>query len=174
MSECTLARSFGLPHNAWLPCNVYNGRITRTTVFGAVPPVLVLSRAANDHDRASRPRPSPGPPSGPCAVRRERRPRRSTAEGSAMGSPPTAHRGDRSRGYGEASCWRGFFWARLRADGWQNGGIKTGRKQGRGPLAWRDRWRAANPSQTPLREQTCSPRQRTLSVSLQRMTCSPL
>jgi len=48
---------------------------------------------------------------------------------------------------GEASCWRGFVLARLRADDGRKGGTKTRREPGRGPLAWlawRDPWRAAH------------------------------
>jgi len=63
-----------------------------------------IHRPEKKHDRGSRPRPSPGPTSGPCAVRRDPR-----VDGSAMGSSPAAYQGDRSWGWGEASRLRGLL-----------------------------------------------------------------
>jgi len=51
---------------------------------------------------------------------------------------------------GEASCWRGFVLITGGA-----GAPRRGGNQAAVPLAWRDQWRAANPSQTS------SPRQKT-------------
>ena len=68
-------------------------------------------------------------------------------EGSAVGSSPAAHQGDRAYTWGEASCWHGFLLAQLLADDWRNrdikrnGGIKTRREQGRCHRARRDPWR---------------------------------
>jgi len=165
-----------------------------------------LGRPAREHSRGSRPRPSPGPTSGPAAARRKKQPNRSAdrpalapcarvaREGAPMQpfvpenmawmalhrsgrrpSPPERCGGIRSwkeqrleglpRRIGEIARVGG---ARLRADDGRNGGIKTRSDQGRCPRAWRDPWRAATPSQTH------SSRRKTLSVSLQRMTCGPL
>ena len=119
--------------------------------------MIVLRRPEKEHDRGSRPRPSPVPLSGPFAVRRRRRPC-----GAREGAPGVAVLGHGEQGLTENRAWRalrrsrrsppercggirggiiprcvsgrsrvwvgrGFLPARLLADDWRNGGIKRNR-----------------------------------------------
>ncbi len=120
-----------------------------------------LRRPEKEHDRGSRPRPSPGPPSGRprCDADGGVAPVGEAPVGEALVAAGVLRRDPRwdhlPLGIGEiarvretpllagaASCGRGFLRAWLLADDWRNGGIKTTtREQGRCYRAWRDPWR---------------------------------
>jgi len=156
-----------------------------------------LGRPENEHDRGSRPRASPAPLSGLARIAREDAPgatafrpgehgldrvapvgeapvaaralrRDPRLEGSAVGSSVAAYRGDRSCGYGEASWWRGFVL--------MTGGTRASRRGGTQaavPLHGGIHGGPRHLHRTSLRALNHSSRRKTLSVSLQRMTCGP-
>jgi len=160
-----------------------------------------LSRPEKEHNRRSRPRPSPAPPSGPFEVRRQRRPRRSAdrprgctwcsrlssrrtwpGRRAQVGKAPSSP--ERGGGIcswmvsrcvsGRSLVWmgRGVLWASVLLMSGGTGGVKTRRDQGRCPLAWRDPWRAATPSQThSSRQKTPLVLPRTLSGERRRGRC---
>ncbi len=108
----------------------------------------LLSRPEKEHDRGSRPRPSPGPPSGRS---------RCDADGGVAQVGEIALVGGARLLAGAASCWRGFL---LMTGG--TGASRRGENKAAVTVHGRthdDPWRAATPSQT------LSSRRETLSIS---------